>query len=404
MALFFLLMNAANVKGQDRGEISFQIFYSSLSPYGNWIDNPRYGKVWQPRVSRGFRPYRDRGHWVWSEMYEWIWVSDYEWGWAPFHYGRWELDSFYGWIWVPGYEWSPAWVSWRSGPDYYGWAPLSPDINIGFGFVYDSYYPPNDYWVFVPRHHMHSIHLPRHCYATNYNQGIVAHTQPIRTMTLGQFIMNAPTRKEVEKSTGTKIQPVKIGDAIHPGRSEIRKDEVKIFRPFIHKENLPKKPLEDKVSNPKPFQPRIENPKPQIENPKPFQPQVPKPKLQEVENPKPQIENPKPFQPQVPNPKPREVENPKPQIENPKPFQPQEPTHKPREVETPKPREVPTPKPREVENPKPREVENPKPQFKNPKPFQPQTPNNKQQTPNPKPQTPNNKTQTPNRIKPLSGN
>ena len=35
-----------------------------------------------------------------------------------------DLDS-YGWVWVPGYEWGPAWVSWRTGGDYVGWAPLA---------------------------------------------------------------------------------------------------------------------------------------------------------------------------------------------------------------------------------------------------------------------------------------
>jgi hypothetical protein len=30
-------------------------------------------------------------------------------------------------VWVPGYEWGPAWVSWRFGGNYVGWAPLPPD-------------------------------------------------------------------------------------------------------------------------------------------------------------------------------------------------------------------------------------------------------------------------------------
>jgi hypothetical protein len=37
----------------------------------------------------------------------------------------------YGWVWVPGrdadLEWGPAWVSWRTGGDYVGWAPLPPE-------------------------------------------------------------------------------------------------------------------------------------------------------------------------------------------------------------------------------------------------------------------------------------
>jgi hypothetical protein len=39
-------------------------------------------------------------------------------------------------VWVPGRDWGPAWVSWRTGGDYVGWAPLPPrragDIFVDF--------------------------------------------------------------------------------------------------------------------------------------------------------------------------------------------------------------------------------------------------------------------------------
>ena len=76
-----------------------------------------------------FRPYNTGGHWVWTDEYGWMWASEYAWGWAPFHYGRWVFDDYYGWMWVPGYEWSPAWVEWRTGGDYFGWAPLGPGVS-----------------------------------------------------------------------------------------------------------------------------------------------------------------------------------------------------------------------------------------------------------------------------------
>ena len=85
--------------------VSFQTFYDELSPYGQWIDYPEYGYVWQPDSYRynDFHPYRSDGHWAWSEDYGWLWVSDYDWGWAPFHYGRWIYDDWDGWLWVPDY-------------------------------------------------------------------------------------------------------------------------------------------------------------------------------------------------------------------------------------------------------------------------------------------------------------
>ena len=103
--------------------ITYQQFYNDLSPYGDWINYGNYGYVWVP-FQANFRPYYTNGYWVYTN-YGWTWVSNYNWGWAPFHYGRWINDIRFGWMWVPGYEWAPAWVSWRGGGDYYGWAPLS---------------------------------------------------------------------------------------------------------------------------------------------------------------------------------------------------------------------------------------------------------------------------------------
>ena len=106
--------------------VSMDVFVGALSPYGRWATYPSYGSVWICN-DPGFIPYNTGGHWVYT-TYGWTWVSDYRWGWAPFHYGRWAFDAAYGWMWVPGYEWGPAWVSWRTGGDYYGWAPLTPGL------------------------------------------------------------------------------------------------------------------------------------------------------------------------------------------------------------------------------------------------------------------------------------
>ena len=70
------------------------------------------------------------GHWVYTDEWGWYWVSDDDeddWGWVTYHYGRWAFDRRLGWFWVPGDEWAPAWVDWRYGGDYVGWAPLPPD-------------------------------------------------------------------------------------------------------------------------------------------------------------------------------------------------------------------------------------------------------------------------------------
>ena len=74
-----------------------------------------------------WRPYAD-GYWAYTDV-GWTWVSYEDFGWATYHYGRWTDLADYGWVWVPGYEWGPAWVSWRTGGDYVGWAPLPPVNN-----------------------------------------------------------------------------------------------------------------------------------------------------------------------------------------------------------------------------------------------------------------------------------
>jgi len=110
------------------------------------------GRVWHPYdsiVGAGFQPYSTHGHWVYTDA-GWAWASDYDWGWAPFHYGRWWIDSLYGWVWLPGSTWAPAWVSWRYGGGYAGWAPLTP-----MGYVWGAGYWGRS-WCFTETRYMTS--------------------------------------------------------------------------------------------------------------------------------------------------------------------------------------------------------------------------------------------------------
>jgi hypothetical protein len=106
----------------------------------------RWGDVWVPNnVPRNWRPY-SIGHWAYTDDYGWYWVSDAAeapWGWIVFHYGRWAWIHDIGWAWVPGREWGPAWVDWRRGDRYFGWAPLPPDE-----IIVDVRDEPQ-YWIFV---------------------------------------------------------------------------------------------------------------------------------------------------------------------------------------------------------------------------------------------------------------
>ncbi len=100
-------------------------FYEPLSPYGRWEVVGSYGRCWIPAgVDAGWSPYAN-GYWQHSDA-GWYWASDEPWGWATYHYGRWDSSPQFGWYWVPQTQWAPAWVSWREGGGYVGWAPLGP--------------------------------------------------------------------------------------------------------------------------------------------------------------------------------------------------------------------------------------------------------------------------------------
>jgi hypothetical protein len=133
----------APAQAQARVSVGFR---PALEPYGRWERHARWGEVWLPaNRSRDWRPYTV-GRWVYSNDWGWYWAEDQEeaaWGWVTYHYGRWVSDSELGWVWVPGDEWGPAFVEWRHGGDYVGWAPMPPDEIIV------EYRDEPEVWIFV---------------------------------------------------------------------------------------------------------------------------------------------------------------------------------------------------------------------------------------------------------------
>jgi hypothetical protein len=112
-------------------QVSVNFFYGNLHPYGEWV-NCSYGYCWHPvNVAANWAPYTD-GYWAYTDA-GWTWVSYEDYGGIVYHYGRWVNIIGEGWVWVPGTVWAPAWVSWRSSPDYVGWAPLPPEATFSFG-------------------------------------------------------------------------------------------------------------------------------------------------------------------------------------------------------------------------------------------------------------------------------
>lgn len=121
-------------------------FDAPLAAHGTWVTVGSYGHCWRPAyVEVGWRPYC-AGEWVWTDC-GWYWASAEPWAWACYHYGSWVYDPGFGWVWVPGIEWAPAWVSWRVGGGYIGWAPLPPA-----GWVF-RHRPEPAHFVFVGTAH-----------------------------------------------------------------------------------------------------------------------------------------------------------------------------------------------------------------------------------------------------------
>lgn len=226
LGLMLLLTGTSQrVVAQDE-DISLQSFYDELSPYGTWIQDSQYGYVWRPDVEQGdFRPYYSNGRWVMTE-YGNTWVSDYDWGWAPFHYGRWVYNRYSQWVWIPDTVWGPAWVSWRSGGGYYGWAPMGPGMNINVNFNI-----PDLWWVFVPQRNIYYNNFPR--YYSRRNVTIIHNTTIINNVYSrnSRNYYTGPRADDIRRSTRQAVPVYSIDRSSRPGRSSISGNRVEIYRP-----------------------------------------------------------------------------------------------------------------------------------------------------------------------------
>lgn len=190
-----------------RADVSFQIFYSNLSPHGHWHVSAGYGRVWQPDVyAPGWNPYLD-GHWVYTDV-GWTWVSDYAWGGIPYHYGTWVMDPALGWVWVPGYVWAPAWVVFRTSPDYIGWAPVSPGFRIGVA----SSTPASSSFIFVATGGFTAPHIRAHVITGARRATVVRKTTVVNRISVRNNIVvnHGPEVDRVERASGRVIRPVRI--------------------------------------------------------------------------------------------------------------------------------------------------------------------------------------------------
>jgi hypothetical protein len=224
-------------------DIDFEVFYEELEPYGRWFEHPRWGMVFSPNVPPDWRPY-SRGYWVYTED-GWYWEAEEEWGWAPFHYGRWVLDEVDGWLWVPGTEWAGAWVIWRWGDEYVGWAPLPPEADWGpeGTLVFDVRYYEGPRWAtawcFVRPHYMTTPGMSRFLLPRARNYVVLRQTVHVtHYRRVGRRVVNVGIDvRRLERTMGRPVPVVRL-QAVgtpreHGWRRSPDRTALPVFRPNI---------------------------------------------------------------------------------------------------------------------------------------------------------------------------
>lgn len=200
-------------------EVSLDFFYDNLSSQGSWIEVADYGYCFQPNVAVNnpdWRPYAD-GYWAYTDA-GWTWVSYEDFGWATYHYGRWANLDDYGWVWAPGYEWGPAWVSWRTGGDYVGWAPLPPQTGVVYegqpitGAVDVSFGIGPLYYNFVDIRYIGEPVLRGRIIEPRRNVTIINQTVNVTNITYNNttVINNGPDLNRVNQFSTRPIQRLKL--------------------------------------------------------------------------------------------------------------------------------------------------------------------------------------------------
>ncbi|MDY7095450.1 MAG: DUF6600 domain-containing protein [Acidobacteriota bacterium] len=230
----------AAVRSSSPGPVRTQVdvvFWDSLAPFGTWEWIEVHGWIWIPNdLPVGWHPYT-YGHWVYSS-YGWTWVSTWEWGWAPFHYGRWLHHPRFGWIWKPGSVWAPAWVEWRFGGGWIGWAPLPPGARWNDGLHWSAGISIGiDGWIFVPDRHFTTLQLREHILPGSRDAGLLDRTRVVtrfETAERGSVRDRGLDPGVFERQTGVTVPRVKIEERQNPPPTAAprpRDGRLEVYRP-----------------------------------------------------------------------------------------------------------------------------------------------------------------------------
>ncbi len=243
-----VLSGAALERARAETTVTVAYFDGALEPYGYWVEDPYYGRVWRPaRVSDEWGPYR-RGSWVYTGDYGWVWVSDEPYGWIVYHYGRWVWTDRWGWVWVAGYDWAPAWVEWCYGGGYIGWEPMPPDPYWQGAYYYGSYDCTSPAYyshaVFVSETYFGRPGMSSHYEPRSRNAVTASATVNVTSYSRGRagIANHGIDVRKLEAATGQpiKVFPVVATKAPVAGARADAMRELKIFRPSVTGLTAPK--------------------------------------------------------------------------------------------------------------------------------------------------------------------
>jgi len=155
-----------------------------------------------------------------------------------------------GWVWVPGDEWAPAWVSWRKGNDFVGWAPLPPDAHFdrqtGIRNSVDSRYDIGaQQYNFVPANEFGGPQSSRVVVPAERNVTIINQTTNVTNIT-STVVDRGPSYDDLHARSRYPIQRLRLerSQNMNQERPVIRGDVVAMpardFRPAQHNARPPR--------------------------------------------------------------------------------------------------------------------------------------------------------------------
>ena len=220
--------------------VTVQAFYEPLGPYGTWVDDPTYGRVWRPRdAGADWRPYT-YGRWAYTSEYGWVWVSEEPWGSVVYHFGQWVWTSQYGWVWVPGDAWAPAWVEWCYSGDYIGWSPMAPDPywqtgDYASSFDCSAYYSRT---VYVRQDRFAGATVSAYVAAPSLNASIAAKAINVTrySRSTASIVNRSIDVDKLQARTGQTIARLRISrvkSPVAPNAAVTGSQELRIFQPRV---------------------------------------------------------------------------------------------------------------------------------------------------------------------------